>query len=602
VGLLEKVAETRLARSESIQVGSRRYSMDQYIAEFLNPGFTYGNTNYPLGLNQTMLGASKTKEIVNSLPAYSAAIRKSPPAFAAEMVRALVLSQARFCFRDLNYGTTTPRKIRTGSGLKPLERPWPNATTGELIARMEWHAGLAGNAFVTNFEPGRLRILRPDWTAIVYGSQREPDDPMGALDGEVIGYVYANGGFTNSDAIKNAKTLRVDEVAHWSPLPDPLSPGLGMSWLTPALRDIQGDNMMIEHKVKFYDNGATPNLVITGVPGVTPEQFNKWVDQFGDDHDGIRNAYRTMYLALGMDAKVVGSNLEELDFSSTGGYSETRISFLSRVPAALLGISAGLKGSSLNAGNYAETRRTFTDTWVYPTLQDLCKALAVLVDVPQYAELWFDTTDMPILRDDAQVVADVEKVKEETIVAYVNGGFTAESAIAAVRGQDISLLKHSGLVSVQLQPPGTVAAPPSEPSVASANGKPPAPNGGKPAMRSMDAMMPMPINIALTVPDPPVPPAPVFNNYVTVPERSVSVQNTVQPASAPEVTIQGDTINVAPAEVSVPVTVQPAEVSVPITVQPANAPEVKVDVNLPPAKGVTVERDKDGNVSGVTPK
>ena len=37
-------------------------STDQYIAEYLNPGFTYGNTNYPLwGLNQTMLCASKTK-------------------------------------------------------------------------------------------------------------------------------------------------------------------------------------------------------------------------------------------------------------------------------------------------------------------------------------------------------------------------------------------------------------------------------------------------------------------------------------------------------------------------------------------------------------
>ena len=577
---------------------SKRYSMDQYIAEFLNPGFTYGNTNYPLGLNQTMIGASKTKEIVNSLPNYSAAIRKSPPAFAAQMVRALVLSQARFCFRDLNYGTTTPRKIRTGSGLRPLERPWPNATTGELIARMEWHAGLAGNAFVTNFEPGRLRVLRPDWTAIVYGSQREPEDPMGALDGEVIGYVYANGGFVNQDSLKNAKTLRPDEVAHWSPLPDPLSPGLGMAWITPALRDIQGDNMMIEHKVKFFDNGATPNLVITGVPGVTPDQFNTWVSSFGEDHDGLRNAYRTMYLALGMDAKVVGSDLSQLDFSSTGGYSETRISFLSRVPAALLGISAGLKGSSLNAGNYAETRRTFTDTWVYPTLQDLCKALSVLVEVPPYAELWFDTTDMPILRDDAQVVADVEKVKEETIVAYVNGGFTAESAIAAVRGQDISLLKHSGLVSVQLQPPGTVAAPASEPSVASANGKPPAPNGGKPAMRSMDGMMPMPpINIALTVPDPPAPPAPVFNNYVSVPERSVEVVNNVAAAD-----LNFDTLKIEPA-VSVPITVQAPEVIVPTPQVTIDAP---ITVNLPPeapeSKGVTVERDQDGNVIGVTPK
>lgn len=552
-------------REDTIKVGSRRFTIDQWITDYLIPGtqqFTYGGHNYPLGTNQTYLGATRTKEITNTLPNYTAALRKSPPAFAAEMVRALVLSQARFTFR-YRPGTSTPRKTFGTPALGVLEQPWPNATTGELISRMEWHAGLAGNSFVTNFEPGRLRVLRPDWTAIVYGSQLEPEDPMGALDGEVIGYVYQNGGFGQTNKTE-VRTLRPEEVAHWSPLPDPLSPGLGMSWITPALRDIQGDNMMIEHKVKFFENGATPNLIIKGVPGVTPQQFNEWVDSFGKDHDGIRNAYRSIYLSLGMDATVVGSNLQELDFSQTGGYSETRISFLSRVPAALLGISAGLKGSSLNAGNYAETRRTFTDTWVYPTLQDLCMALSPLVEVPPYAELWYDTQDMPILRDDAEVAAAVEKTKEETIVAYVNGGFTPESAVLAVRGQDITLLKHTGLVSVQLQPPGTVAAPP-EPSTASANGKPPVP-GGKPAMRSM--MEP--------------PEAPEVNNYyITVPERSVTVPITVQPANAPEVPV---TVNVKPAAVSIPVTV--------------NVPPDEPDA---PSKGVTVQRDSKGNVIGVTP-
>jgi len=35
----------------------------------------------------------------------------------------------------------------------------------------------------------------------------------------------------------------------------------------------------------------------------------------------------------------------------------------------------------------------------------------------------------------------------------VREGFTPESAVAAVNAQDITLLKHSGLTSVQLQPP-----------------------------------------------------------------------------------------------------------------------------------------------------
>jgi hypothetical protein len=576
---------------------SKRNSIDQWITEMLIPQFNYNNHNYPLGLNQTMIGSSKTKEIATSLPSYIAILRKSPPAFAAQMVRALVLSQARFTFR-YKTSSSTPRKQFGTPALAPLEQPWTNATTGELIARMEWDAGPAGNAFVTNWQPDRLNVLRPDWTAIVHGSHLEPEDPMGALDREVIGYIYQNGGIKGGN--KNPiRTLRPSEVAHWSPIPDPLSPGLGMSWITPALRDIQGDNMMIEHKVKFFENGATPNLVIKGVPGVTPAQFDAWVGKFGGAHDGLGNAFRTMYLSLGMDATVVGSNLAELDFGDSGSYSETRITYLSRVPAALIGISAGLKGTSFRAGLDAETRRSFSDTWVYPTLQDLCAALSPMVEVPPYAELWFDPTDMPILREDGKVSAEIEQVKATTINAYITGGFTPESAVAAVRGQDISQLKHSGLVSVQLQPPGTVRAP-SEPLTVSANGKPPAPNGS-PALRS--DMSPMQLPMQFTI---------------NVPERSIVIES-------PDVIVQP-----AEVKVEVPITVQPAEVTIPVTVQPATAPNVQIDapvtvqpaavtiqppnvtvepavvnVTLPeetPSPGVNVEYDASGKVTGVTPK
>jgi hypothetical protein len=81
------------------------------------------------------------------------------------------------------------------SALSTLYAPWPNGTTGDLIRKMEWHAGIAGNAFVTNWQQNnRLRVLRPDWTAIVYGSPAEPADPAGALDSDILGYVYQNGG------------------------------------------------------------------------------------------------------------------------------------------------------------------------------------------------------------------------------------------------------------------------------------------------------------------------------------------------------------------------------------------------------------------------
>ena len=441
MGLLDRIDAAR--RSDE-----KRFSIDQWITDYLIPSQQYGFGE--LGLTETY-ARQKVQDIASTLPAYAAALRRSPPAFAAQMVRALVLSQARFVFRNKAW-SSTPRRIFGTTALGLLEKPWPGATTGELLARMEWHAGLAGNAYVVR-RPNRLRVLRPDWVGVVYGSDSEPDDPAHALDGELLGYVYCNGGFT---ANRNKTfTLLPSEVAHWSPIPDPESAGAGMSWISPAARDIQADRAATEHKLKFFTNGATPNMVVKGIPATTKAQFDEIVDAMEERHAGIRNAYRTLYLTAGADATVVGRDLSQIDFKATQGAGETRISVLSRVPASLLGTSEGMSGASLNAGNFASARRTFSDTWVHPSLQDASSALATLVKVPNDAELWFDASDIPILREDAKDAAEIEQTKAQTIRQLIDGGFDPESVVAAVQGQNMNLLRHTGLVSVQLQPPGS---------------------------------------------------------------------------------------------------------------------------------------------------
>jgi hypothetical protein len=449
----------RVNRRAGRRPAEQRSSIDQWITEYLLPSgmvnqFTFGGHVYGMGQPNLTYGANKAREFSSDLPGHTAAVKACPPAFAAEMVRALVLSQARFTLRNRPW-TKTPRRTFGTSALGLLERPWPNGTTGDLIRKMEWHAGLAGNSFVTNWQQnGRLRVLRPDWCAVVYGSQQEPDDPTGALDGEILGYVYQNGGIGPFNQ-NELRTLPVSSVAHWYPLPDPENAGLGMSWITPAIRDIQGDMLAAQHKVTYFSNGATPNLVVKGIPAVTKDQFNDIVDMIDDRHTGVVNAYRTLYLTAGADASVVGANLAEIDFRAVQAGGETRVSFLSRVPAPLLGIGEGLQGSSLNAGNFAASRRMFADSWIYPVLQDLAATLAPLVSVPADAELWTDTADMPILREDAKDAADIEQVKANTITALVKDGFSPESAIIAVTSQDMTQLVHTGLVSVQLQPPRT---------------------------------------------------------------------------------------------------------------------------------------------------
>jgi hypothetical protein len=236
------------------------------------------------------------------------------------------------------------------------------------------------------------------------------------------------------------------------------------------VREIQGDIAATMHKLKFFENGATPNMVVKGITAANSTQFNDVVEMLEKNHTGLGNAYRTLYLTAGADASVVGSDLKQIDFKATQGAGETRISILSRVPASLLGISEGLAGSSLNSGNFAAARRSFGDTWVMPTLQDLAACLSVLVKVPNDAELWFDTADMTLLREDAKDAAEIAQIQMSTIVSGVNGGFEPESVKAAVIGQNMALLKHSGLVSVQLQQPGTEQQQPTPPPAPAVRG------------------------------------------------------------------------------------------------------------------------------------
>ena len=449
MGLLERIRDER-----SPAASEERYSLDTWLTQYLFPSqFQFGNTTYtfgmPAGMSQTM-AQTRLKSISNSLPGYMKALQSCPPAFAAQMVRALVLSQVRFTFRNPPWDPVAPRKTFGTQALNLLERPWKNGTTGDLVGLMEWHAGLTGNSFMLR-QPNRLRVMRPDFVAVLYGSELEPDSPDHALDGELLGYVYQNGGIGNPDT-KPTLLTNIEDVAHWSPIPDPENPGMGMSWMTPGLRDMQADQAASEFKTKFLTNGATPNLVVKGIPAVNREQFNEIVDMLEERHTGVANAFRTLYLTGGADATVVGSNLQELDMRSTQGGGETRLSMLSRVPAPVLGIAAGLEGSSLNAGNFGQARRLFADTWVFPALQDLAHALSPVIDVPPRAELWFDTIDIPLLREDAKDAAEINSTKATTISALVLAGFTPDTAVAAVESGDFKILKYDErFISVQLQ-------------------------------------------------------------------------------------------------------------------------------------------------------
>jgi hypothetical protein len=199
-------------------------------------------------------------------------------------------------------------------------------------------------------------------------------------------------------------------------------------------------------------------MVVT-VPKVEDAALKRFAAQFRDTNSGPENAGKTMILTEGADAKVVGSQLAQLEIKDTQGGHESRIALRSRVPATVLGIREGLAGSALNAGNYSSARRMWSDGWVSPTFSGLCSAVSPLVDVPADSELVHDPSRVMFMQEDRKDEADIANSRALTIKTYVEAGFSPDSAAEAVRTGDLTRLQHTGLVSVQLQKPGTITQP-----------------------------------------------------------------------------------------------------------------------------------------------
>jgi phage portal protein BeeE len=238
-----------------------------------------------------------------------------------------------------------------------------------------------------------------------------------------------------------------------------------MSLLSPVLRESKADSAATSHKLSFFEQAATPNLKVKADPTLTPEKFKEWVTLFRQGHEGAANAYKTLFLGGGADAEVIGANLRQMDFKQTQGAGETRIAAAAGVPPVLVGLSEGLQAATYS--NYGQARRAFGDEWARPTWRNFAGSLQSIIPTPSDSRLWYDDNDVPFLQEDQKDAADIFQVRASTLRSLLEAGFDAESAKAAVDAEDVTLLKHLNLLSVQLQPPGTEA--PAEPP----NGKVP---------------------------------------------------------------------------------------------------------------------------------
>lgn len=363
--------------------------------------------------------------------------------FACILKRVELFSQA-----ELKWQSLTTRRLFGTPELALLERPWPGGTTAELLARMEQDASLAGNAFVWRAAPDRLVRLRPDCVDIVTTEMRQPST---GLDwSEVSGYVWWEDGRGQGDPV----LLPVSDVAHWSPIPDPVADWRGMSWLTPVIREVNSDISMTQHKRSYFANGATPGLLVRYQRPVAAEQLAKVRVALDAAFRGVDRAGKTIVVDEGADVLPVGSTLQQADLKAVQGATETRICMAAGVPPIVIGAAEGLAASTYS--NYESAHKAFANSTVSFNWQSACAALAKLVEAPAGSRLWYSTENVPALQEAETARAEAAHVNAQALSVLITAGYDPASAQSAIAAGDVNLLVHSGLVSVQLQQPGSV--------------------------------------------------------------------------------------------------------------------------------------------------
>ncbi|MEU9861323.1 phage portal protein [Streptomyces sp. NPDC047971] len=438
---------TSLWKSRRRSGGGRSIATIDDYAQLLQESLGYGGWS-SLGITQTQPGQAAEKA-PGDLPGYATLFATNPIVWACMVVRQSVFSSARFTWQRINNGR--PSQMFGNTELAVLETPWVGGTTQDLLARVVQDADLAGNSYWMR-DGAEVVRMRPDWVQIVLERRTVHG---GQLGWRRYGYLYQEPG---CDPV----FLWPHEVAHFAPVPDPLATYRGMSWLTPVLRETQNDNLMSAHKRKFMENAATPNLVVRLDREITPEAFAAFKAKMDSGHKGVENAYKTLYLGGGADVTVVGKDFVQLDFAKVQGAGETRIASAAGVPPVIVGFSEGLAAATYS--NYGQARRRLADGTIHPLWGNAAGSFAPLLTSPgSMTRLWYDARDVPFLREDRKDAAEIQGIQTRSIRTLVDAGYIPETVVAAVEAEDMTLLRHSGLYSVQLQKPGE-SGPTAEPT------------------------------------------------------------------------------------------------------------------------------------------
>jgi HK97 family phage portal protein len=266
----------------------------------------------------------------------------------------------------------------------------PNGAQGraELFEAVYGYLLLSGNAYLEAVPgagrlPGELHVLRPDRMALVPGA-----------DGWPVAYDYSVGGRAHRfDMTGEAPPICHVRTFH------PQDDHYGFSPLQAAATAIDVHSSASAWSKALLDNAARPSgaIVYKGLDGqgqLTPDQYDRLVNEMEAHHQGARNAGRPMLLEGGLDWKPMGFSPSDMEFQQTKEAAAREIAIAFGVPPMLMGIP----GDATYA-NYQEANRAFYRLTVLPLVARVTAAVSHWLSVftGEAVELRPDLDQIPAL-------------------------------------------------------------------------------------------------------------------------------------------------------------------------------------------------------------
>lgn len=259
----------------------------------------------------------------------------------------------------------TERRYETHPVLGLVRRPNSGQGQAELFEALFGQLLLSGDGYLEAVPDGEgrpleLHVLRSDRMSVVPGA-----------DGWPVAFEYAVGGRKHRFPVADGLST-VCHIKAFHPQDD----HYGLSPMQAAAAAVDVHNSASAWSKALLDNAARPSgaIVYNGADGqgtMSPDQYDRLLNEMEAHHVGARNAGRPMLLEGGLDWKPMGFSPSDMEFQKTKEAAAREIAVAFGVPPMLLGIP----GDATYA-NYQEANRAFYRLTVLPLVGKVTGAVS----------------------------------------------------------------------------------------------------------------------------------------------------------------------------------------------------------------------------------